>query len=209
MDTGPTLKEQQLAWAVAWQDHGDRAALAQLCDSVEKLVKSMAGRMARGRRERFEELVGEFRLAVVEAANDFDRNRPNGFAMLCGFYMQSRAFRVMQHAISPATLPYRDTTHGQRVAVFGDDESEEVVQLTAPEPYEQLDLTLVAEAFHDANLSERERRALERHLNDESLEEVGALWGVTPSRVGQIERVAREKVRSALQAKGLELEDLL
>jgi hypothetical protein len=209
MDTGPTLKEKQLAWAVAWQDHGDRTALSLLCQSVERLVKRDAGSMARGRRERFEELCAEFRLAVVEAASDFDRNRPNGFARLCGYYMQSRAFKVLQHDLSPATLPHRGTTRGQRVAIFGDDESVEVVQLMAPESYSEPSRALLHDAIDAAGLNAREWRALQRHAREESMEDLATIWGVTAARVGQIDRSARDKVRTVLQAKGLSLEDLL
>lgn len=47
MNTAPTLKEQQLAWAVAWQDHGDRHALARLCESVEGFVIQQVAKRAK------------------------------------------------------------------------------------------------------------------------------------------------------------------
>lgn len=209
MNAAPTLKEQQLAWAVAWQDRGDRAALASLCASVDRIVRKDAGRMARGRQERFEELCAEFRLAVVESASKFDRARPNGFAKLCGLNMQTRAFRVLQHDLSPATLPSRKTERGQRVAISGDDESGEVVQLTAPDAYSEPNRALLNDAIDAAGLNAREWRVLQRHAREESMEDLAGLWGVTPARVGQVDRAAREKVRAVLQAKGLSLEDLL
>lgn len=209
MKTGPTLKEQQLAWAIAWQDHGDRAALARLCDSVEGIVVGRASDLARGNQARFEELHAEFRLAVVEAADQFDRSRPDGFKMLCRLLMKGRAYRVLQHDASPATMPERVVSWAPRVAVVGDDEGEEVAQLTAPEAYREADHRLLFEAVDAAGLNAREWRVLQRYARDETQEDLAGLWDCTKERVGQVEAGARAKVRRVLQAKGLEFEDLL
>jgi len=136
MEQKPTLKEQQLAWAVAWQDHGDRAALTALCASVEGFVVNQARKFARTQ-DVFEELRAEYRLAVVEAAVKFDRSRPDGFVTLCGFYMQDAGRKVARHASSPATTPDKIVKKAQRVAIFGDDEGETGFQLWAPEAYSE------------------------------------------------------------------------
>lgn len=211
MNTGPTLKEQQLAWAIAWQDHGDRAALGRLCHSLEGVVIGRASDLARGNQARFEELCAEFRLAVVEAANLFDRERPDGFKMLCRLLMRGRAYTVIQHETSPATMPKRVVRSVPRVAVVGDDEGEEVASLVAPEAYSEgvPGAGVLQDAVDTARLTAKEWRALQRHLRDETQEQLAELWGCTEEAVQHHERSARAKVKRVLQAKGLSLEDLL
>lgn len=207
MNTGPTLKEQQLAWAIAWQDHGDRAALTRLCESVEGFVIRHSRKDAK-RYEQREELLAEYRLAVVEAAGVFDRNRPDGFLALCAFYMLPRRSRVYRHSYSPATVPERVWAPAMRIVV-DDAENTPHENLRAAQPYSEGDSSLVTDAIDAAGLSAREWRVLQRYARGETLEDLAKLWEVSPARAGQIEVGARAKVRRVLQARGLSLEDLL
>jgi RNA polymerase sigma factor (sigma-70 family) len=205
MKTGPTLKEQQCAWAVAWQDQGDREALRLLCASVEGLVQSRARQCARNDETR-EELVAEFRLAVVEAAGRFDRSRPDGFAALCVFYMRSRARRLFSMLDSPASGPDTAVLRAPRVEV-GEEEGQ--VQILAEEPGPTPPRRLLDEVVSDANLTAREWRTLQRHFRDETIVDVARLFDCTPARVSQLEASARRKVRAHLDALGLGLDDFL
>lgn len=209
MDTGPTLKEKQLAWAIAWQDHGDRAALALLCQSVEAYVVQQAGKRAFDQEMR-KELLAEYRLAVVEAAGLFDRERPEGFVSLCRFLMLNRSKQVYRHRSSPATVPEKVWAPAGRVAIVGQDD-EQTVDLVAPEPYAESTpgLDLVKRVADDAGLTAREWRAFQRHFRGESKMELAEIWGCTQAYVYQNEQSAFRKIRAALQARGLELEDLL
>lgn len=210
MDIGPTLKEQQLAWAVAWQDHGDRAALAKLCASVDGFVIQQAVKRARDDELR-EELLAEYRLAVVEAAGQFDRNRPEGFVRLCGYVMLDRTQRVFNQRVSPASLPPKVWHPARRVAISDDTEDEPTVSLAAPEEYSE-DVPgagVLHQAIDQAKLTAKEWRTIHRFLRGETQEDLGEIWGCAPQGVAYYEKTALEKIRRVLKAKGLVLEDLL
>lgn len=202
------LKSNQLAWAMAWQDHGDRGALALLCASVEPFVHKQAFRLAHDEEMR-RELICEYRIGVIEAAGAFDRDRPGGFVALCGFHMGTRTKRVFQHRSSPASMPLNVKAPARRVPVDGDTDDGVVLQLPAPDAYEEPNRRGIEWLLDEAGLDAREARVMHRHLNEETLEDVAALWGVTWQRVRDIEQRAMKKVRAVCAARGLTLSDLL
>lgn len=204
-----TLKEKQCAWAVAWQDHGDRAALAALVDSMRGLCVSVANKHQVSS-EIWRDLMAECQVATMEAAGKFDRTRADGFSTLAVFMMYGRCRTALKRFVSPvsssAHIALADAGSGITI-----DDGEEGVVLRAPvvDPFADQGLGLLPVLIQEAGLDDRQHDVLGRHARGETLEAVGIRWGVGATRVGQIEKVALGLVRAAAERRGLELRDLL
>lgn len=122
-----------------------------------------------------------------------------------------RTRRVIHHRVSPATVPQKSWHPARRVAISDDTEDEPTVVLVAPDAYAEgvAGWDALRRIIDDCGLNAREWRVMQRHFRNETLGDVGALWGYTAERARQIEVDALTKLRRALKAKGLVLEDLL
>lgn len=205
-------QQQQYDWAVAWQDHGDRAALTLLVASVDPLAFRIAGRF-KNNRALFEEALSDCRLAAVQAASSFDRSRPAGYVTLCCFLMRDAIRGAAKNSTAPVTVPRRAKARAVSVSILSEPEPGVVGVVLAAEEGVRPDpgLRNVLCALMDAaGLTARERSILEgRHLREYSLAEMAAARGFSRERVGQIEQAGLTKLREAAARSGLSLQDLL
>lgn len=205
-------QQQQHDWAVAWQDHGDREALASLVASVDPLAFRISS-LFRNHRTLFEEVLSDCRLAAVQAASSFDRSRPAGYVTLCCFLMRDAVRGAVKRYTTPVAIPRRVNARAVSVAILAEPEPGAGGVVLAAEEEIRHDPGLrrvLCSLFDDAGLSARERSILEcRHLHGQSFGAMAEARECSTMRVSQLEKSGLVKVQAAAARSGLSLADLL
>lgn len=100
----PPTEEQRRALIAAWQEHGDRAALAELLEAHEGLVRHIVQRFRHSGIEA-DDLCQEARLALVRSAGLYDLARPDSTFM-------SYAFNAIERRVRQYVVHYSGVTTG-------------------------------------------------------------------------------------------------
>lgn len=203
---GENLKRQQCAWAVAWQDHGDRLAFDRLIDSVSGLARFISRKYA-VHPSMSDDLMSEALCGAVEAAEGFDRSIPDGYAGLAGLHMHGRCRDFTRRYMSPVTSSCKIGPKGHAVPLISD--CDKGVDLAVDEPDEGPNAAVLARLIDDAGLDARERDIVFRFLHNEPIAVLEQRFHISRTRVGQIQTEAFGKIRAAAERQGLELSDLL
>ena len=105
--------DEELDLIKRWQDHGDERALDRLCRKFDRTAIRFGNEAANGKPELHDDLVQQARMALVEAARRFDRNRGTRFYTYAVWWIRSYVKEaVREHTAQGKTgLGGRGRTH--------------------------------------------------------------------------------------------------
>lgn len=208
-----------------WQNNQDKSALQALIDAHVRLVHAYVRRFVSFKEDRYEDLVAEGTLGLIQAADRFDLEREARFATYGHWWIANKVRAAHVTTAEVADLPPGSTEGlvadpeaivSHRAARDSEDgDLQDQLQSTDPTPEEH--------AIADSN-----RTALRRDLamalidleeveqdivisrsfraTPDSLDTLSERHGVARERLRQIERRAMSRLRHALLTRGITAE---
>lgn len=217
--------EQERQLIHCWQNSQDKSALQALIDAHVRLVHAYVRRFVSPKEDRYEDMVAEGTLGVIQAADRFDLERDVRFSTYAQWWIANKV-----RTANAATKELADGPAGNRDALLTDPQvivtnptaldGEEVdlqdqLQCTDPNPEERA----IADSNQDAlrrdlakaltNLEAMEQDVvLSRSFRSspDSFETLSQRHGVARDRLRQIERRAMSRLRHALLTRGVTAE---
>lgn len=205
------LQTKQKDWVIAWQDRRDYSARDALLDSVKGLLIKAARRADRACPGAFEDALSSYQLALLESFDKTDREKMNGFASWCTDRFREPYKRIFLDENSPASGSPKRMRPSRRVPITSDFDDEGGFALANPEPEKTVDPGF-NQALTNAGIDPRNLEILlssyqHKAKKKGSCRKVGMVFGISTTRVQQIEADALKKLQERFRELGLSIDD--
>lgn len=185
-----TEEEKQHDQVILAAKGGDRAAMDKVFTKYQDLVKHIANKYSQGTRNEFDDLVQAGSIGLIKSVESYDPSKSR---------FMTYAYRGIQNHLKEYLRKLPKKTKNLTRDEEDDPFEVEDTQVEAPSGNlvkgEQLDSLKKAMD----SLNDREREVIQRHvMNGETLQAIGAEWGVSKVRIQQIGAKALSKLRDVL-----------
>lgn len=194
---------------VAAAAKGDRAALARVVASMERMAWYCANRYRTGTTLSIDELAQEARLAVLKAVRAFKPSKGVPFGTYCFRWMRAGVLRLVVQE-NPKDPRHRSVRKRMRSLDEGFHDTDdlslgEVLADEKPSPEAMLEVARKARALRELvmGLDARDSAVLQRRVMGETLEDIGDSFHLSRERIRQIERRSVATLRRRAALKGL------
>lgn len=210
-DTTPlSIEESRTLKALA--DAGNVAARDRLVASCEGMLIIWVRRYARGAPHLFDDMLSECRLAVTQAVTRYDAERGMKFSSYAMFFVRNVCFEVVRSQRWTINLPivrnpdkakkYGGKLRTQSTMLVAQDGEEYEMTIPSWDPSPDFLEQERLRVLYRTVLTDRERDIIEsRMYREQTLEEIGARYGISRERIRQLEEKAFLKLRTYLERK--------